>query len=308
MRWSQTEGPCGYMVEGPGWIRPCREPGAGVRVDDLPAGRPMVREEYCPLHGGRAAAEKRVRRAWTVLAPESVGDAGAVELAGAAMLTSTARYVVIRHRLWVRRASVHLTLTVEAFEAVSRTMLGRVWRGRSRTVTPKGWREAVQAVRVALGRGMAEWQAEADDEAVKALADVIQVQHAPDHTENTWTVTLGIGGYTRGVGDRPTQEEALALGMAEWQAEVDRQVAAITAARGGDLSWGAAFKVPDAPVVLYPAEGQSAWAMVAELREQLKKLMRQPAENTGPDLWAQHDLVDPEEWDRATKPLLGREP
>ncbi len=57
-----------------------------------------------------------------------------------------------------------------------------------------------------------------------------------------------------------TREEAMSAGMVAWRAEVDRDVAEITALRGGTLAWGMPVAPRAEPIVLVAEHGQSAYA------------------------------------------------
>jgi hypothetical protein len=61
-----------------------------------PAGRPDTVASYCEKHGGKERARQTAERGWNYVAPESVGDAAAVEDAGCTGLQTTEAYVVIR--------------------------------------------------------------------------------------------------------------------------------------------------------------------------------------------------------------------
>lgn len=75
----------------------CGRPGASVRLA-CPAGRPDAEGgPYCPEHGGEPRARSEAEREWIYVAPESVGDAAAVALAGQMCLRTQHAYVVIRH-------------------------------------------------------------------------------------------------------------------------------------------------------------------------------------------------------------------
>lgn len=73
----------------------CPERGTQVRLA-CPAGRPDVVAAYCDSHGGEARAREEAERDWNYVAPESVGDAEAVLVAGCASLQSPDVYLVVR--------------------------------------------------------------------------------------------------------------------------------------------------------------------------------------------------------------------
>ena len=75
--------------------RRCNQSGVNVRLP-CPVGRPDATACYCDDHGGEIRARREAERDWNYLAPESVGDAGAVMAAGCAQLTTINAYLVIR--------------------------------------------------------------------------------------------------------------------------------------------------------------------------------------------------------------------
>lgn len=74
----------------------CGRPGHAARLA-CPAGRPDAEGgPYCDAHGGSQRALAEAAQEWDYLAPASVGDAAAVELAGQMSLRTQHAYVVIR--------------------------------------------------------------------------------------------------------------------------------------------------------------------------------------------------------------------
>jgi hypothetical protein len=74
----------------------CGQPGHVVRLP-CSAGRPdAVGGPYCDEHGGEGRARQEASRDWNYLAPESVGSAAAVSLAGSLCLQTPNAYVVVR--------------------------------------------------------------------------------------------------------------------------------------------------------------------------------------------------------------------
>jgi hypothetical protein len=75
----------------------CLAPAVDVRLS-CPAGRPDAHACYCDAHGGEIRAQAEAGRDWNYLAPESVGDEGAVQKTGCESLCSEHVYLVLRER------------------------------------------------------------------------------------------------------------------------------------------------------------------------------------------------------------------
>lgn len=75
-----------------------RCPNAAVEVSLTPcrADRPNVRAAFCDDHGGQDRARRHCATDWMILAPHDAGDAEAVMEAGAMMLGTEDRVIVIR--------------------------------------------------------------------------------------------------------------------------------------------------------------------------------------------------------------------
>lgn len=238
----------------------CGHPGTSARCtqsadghDLLLLGRqPVLAGPYCTDHGGFERAMREAEADWRVLAPASVGDEHAVLNAGALALDSRAAYLVVRRepdeqrpRQWRVRCSAETARAVGRVvgAAVGRALAPQVWHG------PEDVAHA-RADRIA--------------ELVGARPSIDVREGAVVARRRPWVAALGLGGYTQHVGAYPTRSEALEHGTEAWRVWVALAVHAIREARGGTLAWGVAIEPLDAPVLVEPACGQSAWDAVAE--------------------------------------------
>lgn len=87
-------GRCGHLLDDAAWST-CRA--SCARVVGVPvAGRRPVQRAYCDEHGGEERARAEVGRAWSMVAPASVGGDDAVLDAGNLSLCSEHVYLVLR--------------------------------------------------------------------------------------------------------------------------------------------------------------------------------------------------------------------
>lgn len=101
---ASAPGSCREIVDlGAVPTRYCAEPARRYALDLRHLDRGSLREAFCEAHGGTDRALRLLAESWMAAAPASVGDAAAVEQAGALSLTSRAVYVVVRpeHGIWL---------------------------------------------------------------------------------------------------------------------------------------------------------------------------------------------------------------
>lgn len=260
----------------------CNAPTGPPVTLPCPAGRPdAVAGPYCTAHGGHARADAEARRDWSFLAPASVGHEGKVLETGCLGLTSPNAYLVIRQEMrgmaperWRIRSTVEFRRSIEAANESGPTMQRYLLGSGSRdcaTELEAQWRALRAVIWSRGGAGdiwcLARYQA-GEPLPEEPLPDGITIERLPASAGRpVWTAALGIGSLTETLGQFETAEEAERTGRLAWRKRLDRDVAEITAARGGTLDWGVPIEPRTEPIVLRPAVGISAWDEVARSRE-----------------------------------------
>lgn len=241
---------CDAILDASGW-RPCGAAATELRADPEVDGRRVRSECRCDEHGGTDRAHALLAADWGLLAPASVGPDHMVTEIGCEALCSPDAIVVIR-----RETDEQLP---ERWEVItSRAQAERICA-----------QPGYAAARAILG-GSQSFRAAAEAESRAArIAELDQgegerpriVHHAASvrARPRPWLAQIGIGSMIEHVAACVTREEALAAARAAWRVRVERDVAEITAQRGGTLGWGLPVRPRSEPIVVEPQAGETAW-------------------------------------------------
>jgi hypothetical protein len=179
-----------------------------------------------------------------------VGDSFSVQEAGCRSLCSEHAILVIREEQpqpVPERWAVRLTRRmVDAYRAAGaaggRPYQGAIWSRRE--TREEAERDAAEVQRE-LGAGVPP----------DVICERAHLQHRP----RPWLAQLGVGSHVRAVGAFATRAEAVEAGLAAWRSGLEREMAAISKARGGTLEWGMPVEPRAEPIVVEPRPGESAW-------------------------------------------------